>query len=149
MSNASLIDFHHDASLKSILEDDSISSASKAYIRFCSGKGARRWLVVRPCICSFRIAHSTFTSMLRFHFGLIQPSTSSFFTCECGHMLDPSNTHLVHCPFGGQWIATHDPIWNVMYAFTWKNEHIVWKERWYALTSNVSLWINLYMTQTD
>jgi hypothetical protein len=31
-----------------ILEDDSISLASKAYIHFCSGKGVGLWLVVEP-----------------------------------------------------------------------------------------------------
>ncbi len=147
--HASLINFHHDTSLRSILEDDSISSTSKACIHFCSGKGTGPWLVAKPCMCSFHIAHFTFTSMLRFHLNLIQPSTSSFFTCECEHRLDTFSTHLVHYMFGGQRIAAHDTIWNVMYAFVWKNEHIVWKERWYTLTSKVSLWIDLYMTQED
>jgi hypothetical protein len=34
-----LMDFHHDTSLRSILEDDSISSASIARICFSLGKG--------------------------------------------------------------------------------------------------------------
>jgi hypothetical protein len=66
-----LMDVHHDTSLNSILEDDSISSTSKARIRFCSNKGVGLWLFARPSICLFHIAHSTFTSTLRFHFGLI------------------------------------------------------------------------------
>jgi hypothetical protein len=37
----SLMDFHHDTSFRSILEDDSISSTSKVYIHSCSNKGAR------------------------------------------------------------------------------------------------------------
>jgi hypothetical protein len=45
-----------------------------------------------------------------FRFGLIQPSTFNIFTCECGHRLDASSTHLTHYPFGGQWIITHDAI---------------------------------------
>jgi hypothetical protein len=49
--HASLIDFHHDTSLMSILEDDYIFSTFKACIHFCLGKKARPWLVVRPCIC--------------------------------------------------------------------------------------------------
>jgi len=36
-----------------------------------------------------------------------------------------------------------------MYAFAWKNGHVVWKERWYAFTSRISLWTNIYMTQKD
>jgi hypothetical protein len=65
------MDIHHDTSLRFILDDDSISSTSRTHIHSCSGKGARPWLVVRPFICSFRIAHFIFTSMLHFHFGLI------------------------------------------------------------------------------
>jgi len=108
--HASLMDIQHDTSLKFILEDDSISSTFKACIYSCSSKGAWLWLVAKPFICSFCIAHFTFTSTLCFCFGLIQPSTFNLFTCECGHMLDAFSTHLIHCPFGGQWIATHDTI---------------------------------------
>jgi len=107
---ASLMDIHHDTSFKSILEDDSISSTSKVRIRSCLGKGARLWLVVRPSIYSFHITHFTFTLVLCFHLDLIQPSTSSLFTCECGHGLDTFSTHLTCCLFGGQQIATHDVI---------------------------------------
>jgi hypothetical protein len=56
--------------------------------------------------------------VLCFCFGLIQHSTSSFLTCECGHGLDAFGMHLVRCPFRGQQIATHDAIQNVMYALT-------------------------------
>jgi hypothetical protein len=97
---APLMDIHHDTSLKSILEDDSISSSSRAHIHFCLGKGAGLWLVVKPFIYSFHITHFTFTSTLCFHLGLIQPLTSSFFMCECQHRLDAFNTHLVHYMFG-------------------------------------------------
>jgi hypothetical protein len=113
--HASLMDILHDTSFRFILEDDSISLTSKACIH--SSKGARLWLVARLFICSFHIAHSIFTSTLHFRLGLIQPSAFNFFTCECGHVLDTSSTHLTHCPFGGYWIATHDAIWDVMYAF--------------------------------
>jgi hypothetical protein len=41
-----LMDFHHDTSLRSILEDDSISLTSRAHICFCLGKGTMLWLVV-------------------------------------------------------------------------------------------------------
>jgi len=84
-----------------ILKDDSISLTSKTHIRSCLGKGVGLGLVVKPSICLFHIAHSTFTSMLSFHFGFIQPLASSFLTCECGHRLDKSGTHLARCPFGG------------------------------------------------
>ncbi len=104
------MDFHHDTSLQSILENDCISLTCKAYISFCLGKGIGLWLVVRPYICSFCIAHSIFTWMLHFCLNLIQPSTFSFFTCECRHGLDASSVHLVHCLFGGQQIITHDAI---------------------------------------
>ncbi len=79
-------------------------STSRAHICFCLGKGARLWLVVRPCIRSFCIAHSTFILVLCFHFDLIQPLASSFLMCECEHKLDASNMHLIHCLLGGQWI---------------------------------------------
>jgi hypothetical protein len=98
---ASLMDIHHDTSLTSILEDDSISLTSRAHIRSCSNKGARLWLIARPSICFFFIAHSTFTSTLHFCLGLIQPLESSLFMCECGHGLDASGTYLAHCPFKG------------------------------------------------
>jgi hypothetical protein len=84
------------------------------------GKGARLWLVARPFICPFSIAHSTFTSTLHFCFGLIQPLTFSIFTCECEHELDTFGTHLTYCPLGGQWITTHDAIQDIMYALIWK-----------------------------
>jgi hypothetical protein len=143
------MDIHQDTSLKSILENESISLTFKTHIHFCLRKGTRLWLVVRPSIHSFHIAHSIFTSTLCFRFSFIQPSVSSLFTCECGHRLDASNTHLVHCPFGGQWIATHDTIRNVMYAFIQRSGHVIWKERWYALTSRVSFQVDFYMTQED
>ncbi len=98
---ASLMDIHHDTSFRSILKDNSISSTSRAHICFCLSKGARLWLITRPSIYSFCIAHSTFTLALHFHLNLIQPLASKFFTYECGHRLDASGTHLFHCPFGG------------------------------------------------
>jgi len=36
-----------------------------------------------------------------------------------------------------------------MYALIQKNEHVVWKERWYTLMLGVPLWIDLYMTWKD
>jgi hypothetical protein len=63
---ASLMDIHHDTSFGSILEDDSISLAPKAYICFCLDKGVGLWLIVRPSICSFHITHYIFTSTLDF-----------------------------------------------------------------------------------
>ncbi len=96
-----LMDIHHDTLFRFILQDDSISSTSRICICSCSGKGARLWLVVRSSICLFHIVNSTFTSALCFCLGLIQPLTSSLFTCECEHELDASSMHLARCPFGG------------------------------------------------
>jgi hypothetical protein len=107
---ASSMDIHHNTSFRSILEDDFISLTSRIRIHFYSGKGARLWLITKPFICSFYIAHFFFTLALRFRFDLIQPSASNLLTCECGHELDTSSTHLTRCPFGGQWIATDDVI---------------------------------------
>jgi hypothetical protein len=126
--HASLMDIHHDTSLRSIFKDDSIFLTSRTCIHSCSGKGAGLWLVARSSICSFFIAHSTFTLELHFCFNLIQPFASNLFTCECEHGLDAFGTHLAHCLFGGQQITTHDAIRNVMYAFIRKNGHIVWRE---------------------
>jgi hypothetical protein len=39
--------------LRSILEDDSISSTSEAHIHSCLNKGVGLWLVVRPSIVRF------------------------------------------------------------------------------------------------
>jgi hypothetical protein len=66
-----LMDIHHDTSFKTILEDDSISLASKACISFCSSKGVGLWLIVTSFIRLFYITHSTFTLMLRFCLNLI------------------------------------------------------------------------------
>jgi hypothetical protein len=85
--------------------------------------------------------------MLHFCLSLIQPSTSSICTCECGHGLYASNTHLTRCSFEGQQIVTHDAIQNVMYFVVQESGHIVWKEQWYALTSRISLRDDLYMTK--
>jgi hypothetical protein len=112
-------------------------------------KGQGLWLIIKPFIHSFRITYSIFTLVLHFRFGLIQPSTSSFFTCECGHMLNASGMHFGRCSFGGQRITTHDVIRDVMYTLTQKSGHAIWKKWWYALTSRFSLWTNLYMTQKD
>jgi hypothetical protein len=49
--------------------------------------------------------------------------------CECGHGLNTFNVHLTHCPFGGQQIATHDGIQDIMYVFIQKNGHAVLRER--------------------
>jgi hypothetical protein len=133
------MDIHHHTSLMSILEDDSISSTSRTHIHSCLGKGAGLWSIARPSIHSFFIAHSIFISTLCFHFDLIQPLTSSLLTCECEHKLDAFGAHLILCTFGGQWIATHDTIQNVMYAFVRENGHVVWKEWWYPLMSGASL----------
>jgi hypothetical protein len=97
---APLMDIHHNTSFRSILEDDSISSSSRTHIHFCLGKGAKLWLVVRPFIRLFHIAHFTFTLTLCFRLCLIQPLTSSFLMCEYGHRLDAFSTHLVCCLFG-------------------------------------------------
>jgi hypothetical protein len=64
--HASLMDIHHDTSFKFILEDDSISSTSKAHICSCSGKGVWLWLIAKPFIRLFHITHFTFTSTLHF-----------------------------------------------------------------------------------
>jgi hypothetical protein len=69
--------------------------------------------------------------------------------CECGHGLGTFGMHLIYGPFGGQQIATHDVIQNVMYAFVWKSGHAVWRKRWYALTLGVSLQTALCMTWKD
>ncbi len=106
----SLMEFHHNMSLRSNLEDDSISSTSKAHICYYLGKGARLLLVTKPSIHSFHIANSTFTLVLCFRFDFIQPLTSSLLTCECGHGLDTYGTHIICCLFGGPWITTHDTI---------------------------------------
>jgi len=95
------MDIHHDTSFRSILEDDSISSTFKTHICNCSSKGVGLWLIVRPSICLFHIAHFTFTSMLHFCFSLIQPLAFSLFMCECEHGLDASSTHLTCYSFGG------------------------------------------------
>ncbi len=95
------MDIHHDTSFRSILEGDSISSTFKSHICSCSSKGARLWLIIKPFICSFRITHFTFISMLRFRLSLIWPSTSNLFMCKCGHGLDAFGTHLTHSPFRG------------------------------------------------
>jgi len=95
------MNFHHNTFLRFILEDNSISLASKVYICSCLGKGTRLWLVVKPSICLFRIAHFMFALTLCFCLGLIQPSTSSLLACECGHGLDASGMHLVRCLFEG------------------------------------------------
>jgi hypothetical protein len=68
---AYLMDIYHDTSLKSILEDNSISLASRTCIHSCLGKGVELWLVDKPSIHSFRITHYTFTPMFHFHFDLI------------------------------------------------------------------------------
>jgi hypothetical protein len=144
-----LMDFHHNTSLRSIFEDDSISSKFKACIRSCSSMGAMIWLVVKPSIHSFHITHHTFTLVLHFHLGLIQPMASNLLMCECGHWLDAFDMHLTHCPFGGQRITTHDTIWDVMYVFAWESGHVVRKKWWYTITLRISLQTNIYMTWKD
>jgi hypothetical protein len=62
---ASLMDLHHDTSLRFILEDDSISFISTAHIHFRLSKGAGLWLNVKPSI------YSSFTLVMHFCFGLI------------------------------------------------------------------------------
>jgi hypothetical protein len=112
-------------SFKSILEDDSISSTSKACIHSCSSKGrGYGWLLNHLLVCF--VSHILFSPSLCFHLGLIQPLSFSFLTCECGHGLHASNMHLTYCLFGGQWIATHDTIRNVMYALAQDSGHDVW-----------------------
>jgi hypothetical protein len=52
------MNIHHDTSLKSILEDDFVFSIFRTCICSCLGKGAKLWLIVRPSICLFHMAHS-------------------------------------------------------------------------------------------
>jgi hypothetical protein len=66
--------------------------------------------------------------------------------CECGHGLNTFNTHLARCPFGNQWITTHDAIQNVMYGLVQENGHTKWKEWWYTLMLRVSLRTDFYIT---
>jgi hypothetical protein len=86
---------------------------------------------------------------MHFRLSLIQPLTSRFLMCECGHRLNAFGTHLAHCPFEGQHIATHDAIRDVMYALVRESGHVVWREQWYAFTSRASLRVDLYMTYED
>jgi hypothetical protein len=137
--HASLMDTHHDTSSRSILEDDFISLTSKADVCFCSSKGVDLWLVVRPSIYSFCITHYIFILALHFQFNLIHPLAFNLLKCECGHELDAFGPHLARCPFGGQHITTHDTIRNITYAFVCKSGRAVWKKRWYAFMSKVSL----------
>ncbi len=146
---AFFMDIHHNTSFRSILEDNYISSTSKARICFCSNKGVRLWLIVRSSICSFRIAQFTFISMVHFCFGLIQSSTSNLFACDCGYGLDASSTCLTCFSFGGERIATHDAIKDVMYASIQENGHVAWEEWWYPLMSGTSLQVDFYMTHED
>jgi hypothetical protein len=67
--HAYLMNFHHNTSLRYILDDDSISLAFRAYIHFYSSKGAG--LVARSFIHLFHITDFTFTSTLHFFLGLI------------------------------------------------------------------------------
>jgi hypothetical protein len=95
------IDIHHNTSLKSILEDNSISSTFKIRIRSCLGKGAGLWLVVRPFICLFHITHFIFTSTLHFHLSLIQPLTSNIFM-NMAHYME----RVVVCPYVKNFITS-------------------------------------------
>ncbi len=124
-------------------------SFSKAHISFYSNKGMGLWLIIKSSIYSFHITHSTFILTMWFHLDLIQPSTSNLLTCECEHELNVFGTHLAHCPFGSQWIITHDAIRDVMYALAQKSGHVVWIEQWYIFMSKASLWTNLHMTRED
>jgi hypothetical protein len=36
-----------------------------------------------------------------------------------------------------------------MYALAQENRHVVWKKRWYAITSRISSQVDLYVTQKD
>jgi len=73
--------------------------------------------------------HRTFYFHLNivFLFQFDSPLAFSFLTCEYGHMFDAYGKDIANCLFGGQQIATHDTIWDVMYAFAWKSGHAVWK----------------------
>jgi hypothetical protein len=66
--------------------------------------------------------------MLHFRLNLIQPLIKKILTCECGHGLNTSSTHLARCPFEGQGITIHDAIKDIMYALTRENGHDVWRE---------------------
>jgi hypothetical protein len=135
------MDIHHDKSFRSILEDDSISLTSRAYIYFCSAKGVGLWLIIRPFIYLFHIAHFTFISTLHFVSIWFNFQHLVFFMCEYTHGLNTFDTDLTSCLFGGQQITTHDTTKNIMYAFAGESGHVVWRERWYAFTSWVSLLI--------
>jgi hypothetical protein len=67
---AYLMNIHHNSSLRSMLEDDSIFSTHKVCICFCLAEGVGLRLFTKPFICLFRSAHFIFTSTLHFHFGL-------------------------------------------------------------------------------
>jgi hypothetical protein len=69
--------------------------------------------------------------------------------CEHRHGLDAFGMHLTHYLWRGQWIATNDTIWDVMYAFIQKSGHIIWRKWWYTFTSKVSLQANFYMIWED
>ncbi len=86
--------------------------------------------------------------MLHFRLGLVQPPTSNLLMCECGHGLDAYGMHLSRS-FKGQWIATHDAIKDVIYAFARESGHNVWREQWNALMSRISLRIEVYMIHED
>jgi hypothetical protein len=130
------MDIHHNTSLRFILEDDSIRSTSKTCIHFCASKGVGLWLVARPSIHLFHITHFIFISTLCFCLGLIQPLAFNLLTCECGDELDACSMHLFCCPFGGQWIATHNAIWDIMYAHCLK--------KWTCCMERMVVYLNIW-----
>jgi hypothetical protein len=69
--HAYMMDIHHDTFLRSIFEDDSISSTSKARIHSYLSNRVGLWLVARLFIYLFHNTHSTFISTLHFCLGLI------------------------------------------------------------------------------
>ncbi len=76
------MDIHHDTSFRSILEDDSISSTSKARIHFCLSKGVGLWLIIKLAIYLF-VSHHTFY----FHFDLtFLPQFDSTFDIQSSHV---------------------------------------------------------------
>jgi hypothetical protein len=86
---------------------------------------------------------------MHFCLNLIKPLAFSLLTCECGHRLNGSGMHLTHLPFGGQQIATHDAIKDIMCAFVRKSGHSLWRKQWYTLTIRTSLWANFCMIHED
>jgi hypothetical protein len=96
---------------------DTTSNLHHTHLKSCVGPRTNAWIFVHLVIPPFHIASNVFPYVLCTKLGLPHPLVLRVIHCIGGQTLNLTWNHHLCCSHGGEWITSHDIIWNA-FAFT-------------------------------